>query len=470
MKIRRLLPSLLLPLLFLFSGCSGSSGAQDQSGEGGGGEIAAGLIDPQNDLAYLGAFRLPEGAGAEESWDWAGGGMTYYPGGATDGLPGSLFAVGNGVADLISEISIPTPVNSRDLEDLNTAAIRQAFADVRGGMFQSLIDSGVPEVAIQYLDHPTIGRKIHMAWGANLQDEGGDADVASHGWFDIDLGDPDPQGAWRIGSQSLYSVNDYMFEIPAAWADEHVGGRYLATGRFKDGGMGGKGPALFAYGPWLGGNPPANNAVLAEQILLLYGKTTEGGEESYTQNALEDYSCADEWRGGAWLESEGGNTAVVMAGTKSTGDYYWYGYVDGDSPTTPCIEEDELSFITCRTADGQSCLAEYPNECVNRRTGKGWRASRYDAQFIFYDPADLAGVAAGTMGSHEPQPYATLDIDEELFLSDLTADVVETIGSGEQRKYRVNAVAYDRANNYLYVMEPFADGARPVIHVWQVIN
>ena len=42
------------------------------------------------------------------------------------------------------------------------------------------------------------------------------------------------------------------------------------------------------------------------------------------------------------------------------------------------------------------------------------------------------------------------------------------IGSGDQRRYRLGDVAYDRVNGLLYVLELYADGAAPVVHVWHV--
>ena len=72
----------------------------------------------------------------------------------------------------------------------------------------------------------------------------------THGWFSADLAQPDFQGVWFIGDQSFDSVNGYLFEIPTDWADAHAQGRVLATGRYRDGGWSGMGPALFAYRPW----------------------------------------------------------------------------------------------------------------------------------------------------------------------------------------------------------------------------
>jgi len=42
------------------------------------------------------------------------------------------------------------------------------------------------------------------------------------------------------------------------------------------------------------------------------------------------------------------------------------------------------------------------------------------------------------------------------------------IGTGQRRRFRISAVAYDRTRSLLYVLEPFADGAQPVVHVWRL--
>ena len=90
-----------------------------------------------------------------------------------------------------------------------------------------------------------------------------------------------------------------------------------------------------------------------------------------------------------------------------------------------------------------------------------------DAQIIFYDPDDLARVAAGQVQSWEPQPYAALDLDDRLFLNPAGVEI-ELLGAGAQRRYRIGDVAYDRASDLLYVLELFADEAKPVVHVWRV--
>jgi hypothetical protein len=159
---------------------------------------------------------------------------------------------------------------------------------------------------------------------------------------------------------------------------------------------------------------------------------------------------------------------VVFAGTKSNGSKYWYGYLNPLGADLPCVEEASVpDFPACRMADGSLCPAQDLVECDGHTSEKGWWSTRYDAQLILYDPADLAQVAAGTMDPWEPQPYATLDIDEHLYLN---PDGIEQalLGTGAQRRFRIGDAAYDRNGGLLYVLELFADGPKPVIHVWRV--
>lgn len=97
----------------------------------------------------------------------------------------------------------------------------------------------------------------------------------------------------------------------------------------------------------------------------------------------------------------------------------------------------------------------------------GWWRARWETQFLFYDPADLARVARGELASWDPQPYASLNIDDRLFFNPSGVET-DMLGTGVQRRYRIGDVAYDRANGLLYVLELFADGGKPVVHVWRV--
>ena len=227
------------------------------------------------------------------------------------------------------------------------------------------------------------------------------------------------------------------------------------------------GPALFAYRPWVdeAGTPAPSGMQLEETVLLLY-------ESSINTEAIErcvdNYQHPDEWQGGAWITTGTGKSVVLFARTKGTGAKYWYGWVNPAGPEYPCVEQELVGeFTLCRQADGTSCPPEDLTECAGHNDYRGWWSARFDAQFILYDPANLAAVAAGEMSSWEPQPYAVLDVDEFLFFSPPIWDQ-EVLGTGVQRRNRIGAVAYDREGGHLYVLELFADEAKPLVHVWRV--
>jgi len=432
------------------------------------------LLQPA-DLQYAGAFRLPDVGDRPRTFEYGGAAMTFSPAGdpsgPADGFSGSLFIMGHDRlaygempdGNQVAEISIPAPAIAAHVGDLPTAGILQDFHDVAAGHFAGLDE--IPRVGMQYLDMPATGALIHVAWGQHLQDSP-ETMGASHAWFSPNLDAPAWQGAWHIGNQSPYSVNGYMLEIPVVWANLHADGRRLGTGRYRDGGWSGMGPALFAYQSWdAGGQPMPAGTRLSETTLLHYATSTETND---IEHCLDNYQHPDEWEGGAWITTDAGKSALLFAGTKGTGAKYWYGYVNPAGPETPCVEVEMVGeFTLCRLADGSPCPESDLKGCAGHNWARGWWSSLFDAQLILYDPADIAGVAAGEMESWEPQPYATIDIDEHLFLNPAGIEP-ELLGTGDQRRYRIGDVAYDRANGRLYVLELFADDAKPVVHVWTV--
>lgn len=428
-----------------------------------------------NDLVYVGAFRLPGGDTPPQTFAYGGNAMTFNPDGdpaSTDGYPGSLFVIGHdrlaygGLPDgsQVAEVSIPVPTNAGEPSGLPQASFIQDFADVTAGFFTQMEE--IPKSGMQYLNHADTAAKIHLCWGQHLQPQ----DQASHAWFNATLSAPNTQGTWFIADHNLYSTNAYMFDIPASWADANAQGRYLATGRFRDGGQGGMGPALFAYRPWLAdGSAPSSGTRLDATTLLLY-------ENAYNTNDIvrnvTGYQHPDEWEGGAWITTPSGKSAVLFAGTKSSGTKYWYGYIHPQGPEYPCVDEHVEEYGTCRMADGSLCPPEDLLGCCDEAegtcvSGRGWWSTHFDAQLLLYDPADLARVASGEIESCQPQPYAVVDMDEHLYLDPPPWDVF-VLGFGVQRRYRIGAAAYDRQSGLLYVLELYADGAKPVVHVWRI--
>ncbi len=392
-------------------------------------KAAMGLIQPE-DLIYKGAFRLPDGSN-ETSWEWGGTAAAYYPKGDTGGpddlYPGSIFATGHEWEQQISEISIPVPVisKSKDVGELDTATTLQDFHDIKGDLFGYL---ELPRVGLEYL--PKQGGqttdKLYYCWGQHMQE--GDAGP-SHGWFELGLSDPQRQGPWKINGQIKYTTTDYIFAIDKSWALVNTPGKLLATGRFRDGGQGTQGPALIAYGPWNDGDPPPSKASLTNIPLLFYSSVYDDAEGVYAMNS---YHHSDEWSGGAWL-TYSGRSSVIFAGIKGLGNC-WYGFYDG----TVWPEEPP-----------------YPEEGPGER---GWWSDGFAAQIIFYDPEDLAAVSRGEIEPFEPQPYATLNIDDLLY--NIPEDELRHLG----------ALSYDSESGIIYLFEFRGDyeNERPLVHVWKI--
>ena len=411
------------------------------------------LIQPTN-LVYLGAFRLPEDpAHPGEGWEWGGMSLAYYPGGdpagASDGHPGSLYGTGNAQHMWVGEISIPAPVISagKNIEDLNMATLLRGFTDIRSGIasLENLYANRmILYCGLEYL--PAQGAqssaKLYACFGDHFHDEGSPQYTPTHMWTDLDL-QGNHSGAWWISTQSLYSVNNYMFELPASWADANANtaGRYLVTGRHREGGWSGQGPALFAIAPWASGNPPAANAVLPAFPLLLYSNTRGEDPTAFT---MTNYHLSDNWFDGACLTA-GNRSAVVFIGLKGIGTC-WYGYSDGTVVPTDGSEGPPAP--------------PYPNN------DRGWWSTSFQAQLVFYNPSDFGAVAAGTMAPYQPQPYAAMDLDSYLWNLD---KVNHSNFNVNQNKYRIGGLAFDRTNRLIYIAEDRGDAAneRPLIHVFR---
>jgi len=180
--------------------------------------------------------------------------------------------------------------------------------------------------------------------------------------------------------------------------------------------------------------------------LLLYGIHELGVPEITNSDEMEmnTYKEADEWSGGAWLTA-GDKSAVIFAGTKAVGDC-WYGFADGTVWPTE-VDED----------------TEYPEVPPWPYDDKGWWSESIEAEIILYDPAELAAVARGDMESYQPQPYASLNIDEYLFDPGFDFE--------RGKRYLIGAVSFDRAHGSLYIFERMADeDEKSVVHVWKVGN
>jgi len=451
-------------------------------------------LGPEN-LVYAGAFRLPfVETQPPLTWTWGGRSMTWFAGGdpgSGDTTPGSLFIAGNDYEDgtsvprsgFVAELAIPDPVVAQgNLDALPVAKMLQDFTDVRGpDLYPEGIYFELPKMGLEVLPGEGDSSILHVAWGQHLENDAApsacdgppDAScVASQSWRVLGPGgklDVHPTvGPWWVDGAGLYSVNDYLFAIPQEWADAHVGGRRLVAGRFRDGGQGSQGPVAVAIAPWQQGSPPPAGALLESTVLLHYTSFPE------TSGRLNGYQHSDEWVGAAWLAA-GSRRALAFVGTKSIGAHYWYGWQRCPGGVVPCMEPESLGGPGCFDADGSECGfgPEHYCSCTDVDCdpdcfgARGWWTEEWQAQVLLYDPADLEAVAAGLAKPFQPQPYATIVIDDRLFGHEAAPDVM---GSGKQRRFRIGAAACDAQSGILYVTEMNADptGEQPIVHAWRV--
>jgi hypothetical protein len=381
------------------------------------------LIHPENDLVYLGAFRLPDETSNGTIWNYGGHGMTYYPlgdPGSNDDFPGSLFAISHVYQNYVSEFTIPKPVISatRNVEELNKAQTLQPFADITGGRQTGGL-TGTTLGDMQYMPAMNGQQEAKLYW-VLYEYYMPPPEDPSFGWSGLDLAGSESYGLWRIDGETFSSTSKYLFEIPSDWASENTPGHLLAAGRFRLVNGGSWGPALYAISPWNenNGHPPPPGTAMDSTRLLYYPDV---------DHRLDHFSAVDTWDDGVWLTT-GHKSAVVFVGTKGIREY-------GD-----------LEYYGIPQQDGCG--------------GKGYHGEPYYPAMLFYDPADLAKVASGTLESHQPQPYAWFNIKDLLFSTGCGRDILGGVG-------------FDREHGLLYIIEKKGDGyeeSKPIVHAWKLVD
>ncbi|MCD4674296.1 MAG: hypothetical protein K8R77_16660 [Anaerolineaceae bacterium] len=135
---------------------------------------------------------------------------------------------------------------------------------------------------------------------------------------------------------------------------------------------------------------------------------------------------------------------MVFVGTKALGNA-WYGFANGLVWEYDCAEQNPPS---CPDPP------EWPYD------NRGYWADDYQAQIIFFNPADLVAVANGEAETWQPQPYASLNLNPVFFDPETSLE--------EYKQDLTGAAAFDRQHGLLYVIERLADEYKSVVHVWRI--
>ncbi len=372
----------------------------------------------QNDITYLGAFRLPKDSNGPSRFGYGGGALALNPhgdpSGVNDGYPGSLYILGHENDQLVAEVNIPIPVDQRNkqLSTLNTAGFLQGFADITGGLAQKFdAGNGYRVDGLAYLEAQGAQTSSKIYWTARTYYNVDTSNDPSHGMSEANLSNPNAKGVWRLGDYTGMLTGGYIFPVPSYFANAYLGGKRLIAGLFTQQGVSAtsQGPAFFAYAPWL--NDPsnhgiANNAKLATQALLYYPYTTNFTSHGDPIGNFPDHQVPDRWDAAAWVYTDTQH-AVIVVGRRAMGETFY-----GDAR---------------------------PNDC---NTYKGYHGEPYEPRILFYDPDDLALAAQNKKDPTTIVPY--LEWNPAQYFN-------------KNCDWELTGVVYDEKKQLLYVMQSNAD-------------
>ena len=387
------------------------------------------MITPGN-FVYLGGFRPEFGDGNGYRFGFGGSGIAFRPDGdpdgPDDGHPGSLFLVGHKQQQMVAEIAIPKPFLSldRNIDDLPEAKILQPFGDITKGLRTRMTNGSSEPFEIGGMH--VVGNRLYWTLYKyyNVQRN----DHLSHGLSTVDLSNNAFRGPWHLGPQNSgesrwhsYKNAGYIAEIPKGIADRYLNGMnfmsglQISTGRQTSS----QGPALYAYkikdeGLRAGGS-------LDAVPLLWYPM----------DNEMAGHHPSDSWQGAAWL-TVGDKQAVIIVGRKGLGPVYY-------GPTRP-------------------------GDCYD---WKGYHASAYETQILFYRPEDILAGAKKRI----PNTPTWYRWDSKTPGGSLNRFMFQDCGK------EIGGCAYDRERNLLYISEFEAGLASvnayeelPVIHVLKIVE
>ncbi len=383
-------------------------------------------INPDTDLVYLGAFRVPDDKSGDTSWDYGGGGLTFNPDGdptgAADGFPGSLFGIGKAANGKVSEYAIPKPVISNKLADLPFATAIQGFQDITGGRIGGTLTTyrmgdlelikktgAMPEDKLFWVIY-----EYYMP----------EYDLLTFGWSTLNLSAPKPEGLARIDNDVSSATSRYIFKIPPEWANINTNGRSIAVGRDRGQMNGSWGPTLFAIDPTQYSSI-MDGTLINSTPMMRYSETNPFPSPGWSHGA-------DDWNDGAWLGING-RSAVIIAGSKG-------------------IRTDENGLLYYGDPGPDGC------------GDKGYHAEPNYAAILFYDPDDFAQVAKGTILPHEIKHYALYNVEKYMFKRFTCRQTI------------LGGVGYDQSNQILYIEERLVGSGlsiystSPIVHVWRIVD
>ena len=370
-------------------------------------------------LVYEGAFRLPQVpcGSTYACFNYGGTAIAY------DDDDNALYIVGHPYGRLTAEVSIPAPVNSSTLADLNTASIIQPFADPTEGK-RNLVNLQTP-------NGNNIGGQVvydgNLIVSVDSYYDGSGTQNSSHFVRPLNLSTlGQVRGPYRVGAQYPGYVSGYMAPIPSEWQAAFGGPAITGNCCLAIASIQSNGPAISVFDPAQLGV----TSVTPATPLLGYPISNPLGAWS-GNNGL--YNGTTEITG---MVFPAGTRSVLFFGRQGTGPFC---YGSGTSIQS-------LSNTISSTG---------VKECYDpANADKGTHGYPYVYQVWAYDANDLLAVKNGNKLPYQIRPYATWTFNVPL----------ENIAD----KHLIGGAAYDAKNNLIYVSQMDEDGTNPIIDVFKI--
>lgn len=367
----------------------------------------------QSNLEYIGGFRVPNigQAAGVDTFDYNGRGLGYNPNN------NSLFLSGFNDNTCFANISIPSIVNSSNINNLNTCTVIQPFVNLLSVIPNTSQFNGEGQINtgdFKVVNNQIIGTLYVYYTGSTI--------TQSHFRFDsLDLSTAIVEGMFVIGSQGLDAAmyDGYMTPIPSIW--QSVLGAPYITGNDDVPVIGrtSSGPAAFGFNP--------SNLNSSTTIPYVYYPLSNPLAPVEPATLLYDENSRD---GGVYFIP--GTKSILFFGSAGT--------------NTTEYGDDGTGSNTAWNDDN--------------RSGKGAHSINglYSYQVLAYDVNDFIAVVNGQMQPYQVRPYAAwfFDFPQE-----------------EGSKY-ITGVDYDPSTGNLYVVQYGGDTEAsysylPVIQVFKFI-
>src|SRR5262249_46279240 len=162
----------------------------------------SGLLLQATNLAYLGAFRVPDFVGIS-TFAYGGTSLGY------NAANNSLFVVGNDQQQLVAEIGIPA-IGTGPLRTLAVAPVLQTFADATNGQLAKLAPRATVKIG------GLLPSNAQLTVSAYVYYDALGTQAVSHLVSDLNLAARKARGFFKVGTATGH-VSGYMGIVPPEW-------------------------------------------------------------------------------------------------------------------------------------------------------------------------------------------------------------------------------------------------------------